>query len=594
MTEKLQRLELTWPGKEDRFNPEPRILLEDKKKSYSRSAEQTDLLDSAVKPTFDNMLIHGDNLLALKALEQDYSGKIKCIYIDPPYNTGNAFEHYDDGLEHSIWLSLMRDRLEILKRLLAEDGGICIQIDAVEMFHLKVLCDEIFGRNNFVNIICCKTKIAGVSGSNLGKSLQDNIEFILMYSKDISQFLLNKIPFKIQELMEYIDNYSAQGKSWKYTSVLKNIDNGDLITEFKAGNGDIVKLYKHSNYDICSINQIAKEQYSNDLNKAYYNYIEKIFRTTNAQTSVRTKVIEETKPYGKGLYSIEYVPIKGKNAGKLIRSYYKDDNLIAWLKDVVTVQKSKILKLDNMGNLWDDIQYNNLTKEGGVQFPNGKKPEYLIQRIIDMLSQPGDLVLDSFLGSGTTAAVAQKMGRRWIGVEMGDHVYTHCIPRLKKVIDGEDQGGITKAVNWQGGGGFRFYELASSLIVTDKYGQQIISKEYNADMLAEAMCKILGYRYKPDKEIYWKQGFSSEKNFIYTTTMSLQESSLDRLAEEIGDNNLLICCSAFVGNSRIYPNISVKKIPAAILKKCEWGREGYPLNLHNYHPTDEEFEFEEE
>ena len=186
------------------------------------------------------------------------------------------------------------------------------------------------------------------------------------------------------------------------------------------------------------------------------------------------------------------------------------------------------------------------------------------------------------------------MGRRWIGVEMGDHVYTHCIPRLKKVIDGEDQGGITKAVNWQGGGGFRFYELASSLIVTDKYGQQIISKEYNADMLAEAMCKILGYRYKPDKEIYWKQGFSSEKNFIYTTTMSLQESSLDRLAEEIGDNNLLICCSAFVGNSRIYPNISVKKIPAAILKKCEWGREGYPLNLRNYHPTDEEFEFEEE
>ena len=149
MTEKLQRLELTWPGKEDRFNPEPRILLEDKKKSYSRSAEQTDLLDSAVKPTFDNMLIHGDNLLALKALEQDYSGKIKCIYIDPPYNTGNAFEHYDDGLEHSIWLSLMRDRLEILKRLLAEDGSIFIQINDDEYPYLKIICDEVFGRNNY-------------------------------------------------------------------------------------------------------------------------------------------------------------------------------------------------------------------------------------------------------------------------------------------------------------------------------------------------------------------------------------------------------------------------------------------------------------
>ena len=258
-------------------------------------------------------------------------------------------------------------------------------------------------------------------------------------------------------------------------------------------------------------------------------------------------------------------------------------------------KKSTVNKGLPYPNFYDCVNiFNNAGYEGGNEFRGGKKPEDWICFLLSLVTNPGDLVLDSFLGSGTTAAVAQKMGRRWIGVEMGDHVYTHCIPRLKKVIDGEDQGGITKAVNWQGGGGFKFYELASSLIVTDKYGQQIISKEYNADMLAEAMCKILGYRYKPDKEIYWKQGFSSEKNFIYTTTMSLQESSLDRLAEEIGDNNLLICCSAFVGNSRIYPNISVKKIPAAILKKCEWGREGYPLNLRNYHPTDEEFEFEEE
>lgn len=222
------------------------------------------------------------------------------------------------------------------------------------------------------------------------------------------------------------------------------------------------------------------------------------------------------------------------------------------------------------------------------------KPERLIERILTIASNPGDLVLDSFLGSGTTAAVAQKMGRRWIGVEMGDHIYTHCIPRLHKVIDGEDLGGITKAVNWQGGGGFKFYELASSLIVKDKYGQQIISDKYNADMLAEAMCKILGYHYKPDAEKYWKQGYSSEKSFIYTTTMSMQEESLGKLAAEVGDDNLLICCSAFIGNKTAYPNITVKKIPAAILKKCEWGREGYPLNLKNYHPTDEDFEFEEE
>ena len=158
MTDKLQRLELTWSGKEDRFNPEPRILLEDKEKSYSapdslmQGMVERMGLEQKVQPTFDNMLIHGDNLLALKALEQDYAGKVKCIYIDPPYNTGNAFEHYDDGLEHSIWLSLMRDRLEILKRLLSNDGGsIWISIDADESHYLKVLCDEIFGRQCFVD-----------------------------------------------------------------------------------------------------------------------------------------------------------------------------------------------------------------------------------------------------------------------------------------------------------------------------------------------------------------------------------------------------------------------------------------------------------
>lgn len=192
--------------------------------------------------------------------------------------------------------------------------------------------------------------------------------------------------------------------------------------------------------------------------------------------------------------------------------------------------------------LWNDLDTTtNATKHSQQLFPGqpftNPKPENLIERVLTLGSNPGDLVLDSFLGSGTTAAVAHKMGRRWIGVEMGDHVYTHCIPRLQKVINGEDQGGITKAVNWQGGGGFKFYELASSLIVKDKYGQQIISEEYNADMLAEAMCKILGYHYKPDTEKYWKQGYSSEKNFIYTTTMNLQEASLERIADEIGDNN---------------------------------------------------------
>lgn len=542
MTEKLQRLELTWPGKEDRFNPEPRILLEDKKKSYSRSAEQTDLLDSAVKPTFDNMLIHGDNLLALKALEQDYSGKIKCIYIDPPYNTGNAFEHYDDGLEHSIWLSLMRDRLEILKRLLSNDGGsIWISIDADESHYLKVLCDEIFGRQCFVDEVIWQRAFAPV---NLKKTLSRSHDTILVYCKNSIGFELNKLP-----------------RSAETNSRYKNPDN-DPRGPWTSGDLSVGPAIEKNIYEITTPSGrkcLPPKGYSWRVSK------EKL-----------QEMITEKKIY--------FGPT-GENAPRIKR----------FLVDVKDGVVSTTLWTRN--ECGDNQE---AKREIKALFSDEKnpfdtpKPERLIQRILTLASNPGDLVLDSFLGSGTTAAVAQKMGRCWIGVEMEETAYSYCLPRLKKVIDGEDQGGITKAVNWQGGGSFKFYELASSLIVTDKYGQQIISKEYNADMLAEAMCKILGFRYKPDKEIYWKQGFSSEKNFIYTTTMSLQESSLDRLAEEIGDNNLLICCSAFVGNSRIYPNISVKKIPAAILKKCEWGREGYPLNLRNYHPTDEEFEFEEE
>lgn len=460
----------------------------------------------------------------------------------PPYNTGNAFEHYDDGLEHSIWLSLMRDRLEILKRLLSNDGGsIWISIDADESHYLKVLCDEIFGRQCFVDEVIWQRAFAPV---NLKKTLSRSHDTILVYCKNSIGFELNKLP-----------------RSAETNSRYKNPDN-DPRGPWTSGDLSVGPAIEKNIYEITTPSGrkcLPPKGYSWRVSK------EKL-----------QEMITEKKIY--------FGPT-GENAPRIKR----------FLVDVKDGVVSTTLWTRN--ECGDNQE---AKREIKALFSDEKnpfdtpKPERLIQRILTLASNPGDLVLDSFLGSGTTAAVAQKMGRCWIGVEMEETAYSYCLPRLKKVIDGEDQGGITKAVNWQGGGSFKFYELASSLIVTDKYGQQIISKEYNADMLAEAMCKILGYRYKPDKEIYWKQGFSSEKNFIYTTTMSLQESSLDRLAEEIGDNNLLICCSAFVGNSRIYPNISVKKIPAAILKKCEWGREGYPLNLRNYHPTDEEFEFEEE
>ena len=567
MTEKLTRLELTWPGKEDRFNPEPRILLEDKKKSFSYEPIEK----GTVEPTYDNMLIHGDNLLALKALEQDYTGKVKCIYIDPPYNTGNAFEHYDDGLEHSIWLSLMRDRLEILKRLLAEDGFFCCEIDDSEGQYLKVLLDEIFGRNNYLTTIYVQVRYAD-------KTLKQDMDF----HKQIEQIHIYRKNYGAKPNLNIVE------KSFeKYNFYIRELGNGEEIT---LGGKRVVK-FKPSDYEIYQSEgseEGRKEIWAsgtildgNSSGRFFRDYLTGRYKDDGY--GILYKV------YGIGDDKFDYRYFTGpKKEGATKGKYYQGVPL-EQLNNPDFQQTSPIENFIDLAGA-----FGNCRLEGGVDFRGGKKPEILLQKILMHFSNPGDLVLDSFLGSGTTAAVAHKMGRRWIGVEMGDQAYTHCLPRLQNVITGNDSTGVTKSTGWLCGGGFKFYELASSLIVKDKYGQQIISDKYNGDMLAEAMCKILGYHYKPDAEKYWKQGFSSEKSFIFTTTMSVQEESLDKLAAEVGDNNLLICCSAFVGNKSAFPNITVKKIPSAILKKCEWGREGYPLNLSKYTPKDEDFEFEEE
>ena len=210
------------------------------------------------------------------------------------------------------------------------------------------------------------------------------------------------------------------------------------------------------------------------------------------------------------------------------------------------------------------------------------KPEALISRVIHIATNPGDLVLDSFLGSGTTAAVAHKMGRRWIGIELGDHAVTHCVPRLKKVIDGEDSGGITEAVAWEGGGGFRFYRLAPSLLETDKWGNWVINKTYNKEMLAEAVCKLHGFRYAPSPSVFWMHGQSTETDFIYVTTQTLTREQLQVIAAEVGpERTLLVCCSAFRANADEFSTLTVTKIPAAVLARCEWGKDDYSLNVQN-------------
>lgn len=570
----MQKLELTWIGKGKEPHLEPRILIHDKEKSYGDK-------------NTENMLIHGDNLLALKALEQDYAGEIKCIYIDPPYNTGNAFEHYDDNLQHSIWLNLMKQRLELLRNLLHEEGSIFIQIDDEEQAYLKVLCDEVFGRKNFINMISVNMKnIAGASGGGEDKRIKKNCEYILIYSKNYLKLPPFKGQFTYREISEVVEEYERLGKSWKYTTAIVYEGEKEYVGSTVDGDGNEIKIYLRHNAVFKTIKQLMKEE-NLTLKDAYVKYGSKVFQTAMPQSSIRPRVMEKLKELGikNDLLSIEYIPKTGRNKGKMYEQFYKGEScrLFAWLKDVSVEIDGSLYKKDLKGTYWDVVsETKNLTKEGNVVFPNGKKPEQLISQILDMATREGDLVLDSFLGSGTTAAVAHKMGRRWIGIELGDHCYTHCKPRLERVVDGEDKGGITKSIDWKGGGGFKFYELAPSLLKKDSLGQYVIDKEkYNDELLAMAVTKINGYRYAPDSDCFFKQGKSTELSYIFTTTNYVTAEYLDIIANELGDEeNLLVCCPAYdVGLNDVYDNITLKKIPLSVLGKCEFGKENYDLNI---------------
>lgn len=494
------------------------------------------------------------------------------IYIDPPYNTGAAFEHYDDGIEHSKWLSMMAERLKCLRTLLREDGTIFIQIDDNEQAYLRVLCDEIFGRNNFLNMISINAKVsAGASGGGEDKRLKKNIEYILIYCKNMDSFPGFKPIYKKTELMKYIGKMKEDGKSYKYTSVLYHCDGFELFKTIKDGAGDDIKIYKVNDYEIKSVKQVAQLEGITEA-EVYSKYYKKIMTTTNAQTSIRTRIWDATDSEN-NMYKAVYVPRTGKNKGKKTELLLmgKQKVLVIWLKDTAEWIKGKIYKKERIGTYWDGFSWINVTKEGSVLFPNGKKPESLIKQVLEMATEEGDLVLDSFLGSGTTAATAHKMGRRWIGIEMGEHAYTHCKVRLDNVIAGE-QGGISKEVGWQGGGGYKFYELAEPLLVKNKVLPVYqINPSYTWDMVCEAICKIEGFTYEPSGEF---QGHSSENRFIHITEEFVNTKYVMSIMKNLGDKqSLLIYCKKNQADMILPENVEVKKIPKDLLDKCNFESE---------------------
>lgn len=523
------KLELTWIGKEQPIRIEPRLLI-----------EKPELSNCNRDPETENMLIHGDNLLALKALENKYAGQVKCIYIDPPYNTGSAFDHYDDNLEHSQWLNLIRPRLQILWKLLSPQGSLWISIDDDEQAYMKVLCDELFGREHFVSSMIWQKR----TSPDMRAVISDGHEYVLLYVKEKEEFkkTRNKLPLSAEQAASY-----------------KNPDNDPR----------------------------------GDWTSADY----------TAQGYRPNQMYEITTPGGK-----TYTPPEGK-CWKNVEEIYLQlvaDNRIWFGPDGCAMPRRKTFLSEHEGVIpwtwWTNKEVGHsqeakkevLALFGAANVFDTPKPERLVSRILHIASNPGDLVLDSFLGSGTTAAVAHKMGRRYIGIEMGDHAYTHCKLRLDKVIAGEDKGGITKSANWQGGGGYRFYELAPSLINRDPFEEFVINPDYDADQLAAAVALHEGFRYQPDGELFWKQSVGNENSYLFVTTRHLNVPFLESISGTMEEGEyLVIACRSFDAKlEKAYKNITIKKIPQMLLDRCEFGKTDYNLNI--VHPPVYEDEEEDQ
>lgn len=569
-----QRLELTWIGKGEEDVLEPRILIENPEYSYG-------------DPDTGNLLIHGDNLLALKSLvASGYAGKVKCIYIDPPYNTGSAFTHYDDMQEHSIWLGLMRMRIQLLHELLQEDGVIFISIDDHEVAYLQILMDEVFGRQNFIANL---PTIMNLKGNQDQFGFAGSHEYTICYAKNKRRAKLNTFPLDEETILE---EWSSDVIGlYKKGATLKS-------TGAESAREDRPKMF----YPIPvspqgDIHCIARNEYDSLYSDGEFNdtVLKKVIQKYESMQYVVVLPYTTNNGYGRWRwgfdafelnYKTEIIAIKGRNN---ILSLYKKQR--PELGEIPTRKPKSIFYRPEYSSGNGTAQIKALFGENAFDHP---KPEHLIGDILHIGSSPGDLVLDSFLGSGTTAAVAHKMGRRYIGIELGDHAYTHCVPRLQKVIDGTDQGGITDSTGWTGGGGFRFYELAPTLLNEDEHGVMVISPEYNAQLLAAAMALHEGFCYAPDPEVFWKQGHSTESDYIYTTTQHLTIETLEYIDSLLGEGEtLLICCTSHgAGLASRFPRITVKRIPRMLLGRCAFDpAKSYDLNiitLPEVGPQDEE------
>ena len=543
------RLELTWFGKENQAKIEPRILIENKKLSNTLGDESV-----------ESFIVHGDNLLALKSLESEYTGRIKCIYIDPPYNTGKAFNTYDDNIEHSIWLSLMRERLILLRKLLSNDGVFFVQINDDEYAYLKVLCDEVFGRNNYETTFYVKVR-------HENRILREDtrwqlcVEQVLCYRKT-DAFVAPRRPKEKNASLDYKWEVSVTGQpkevakigiydveiydkeSWSYKKVADGEGHykqyqirGSLITQ-KGSASEYYEMF------------LRERRESDGLGTLY----KVIGMGINGDGLGYRYIMQPEKEKSKNGFYFQGLPIKAK--------------------------EDKGLPYPNFYDM--TVEFNNAGYEGYGYFNGGKKPEAWIDFLLKMANiKEGEFVLDSFLGSGTTAAVCMKNGYNFIGVEMEDeNAYELCKPRLDMIIDNDDENGID--CNRLLLKGYKFYELAPSLLNVDAFGQHVIAKCYDSNMLAAAVALHEGFKYCPDPQCFWKQSKNDNNTYLFVTTNHVDAQMIESIKTELKDDEfLLIVCKSYDSLADANKNITIKKIPQSLLKNCEFGVDNYNLNIVN-------------
>lgn len=538
-----------WVDPNDFRASEPRILIEKKVVGEINSVfnSETKKWGKTKKPLpteEQNLLIKGDNLLSLKSLEEAYTGKINLVYIDPPFNTGNAFEHYDDGLEHSIWLSMMKSRLEILQKLLAKDGIIVVHIDYREVAHLKLLMDSIFRPNNMISIITLKVK--DPAGVGQQSPIFDICEYLLVYTNDyeLAKEHLHKKGYEYSVVTDIVGSYNK---------AIVNFGKPVFVKEINRAQVGKIRIYKCKDYEI---KKFGKKTSFAEYLKHFDNVVADYNPSGGMILAIRDELPAE------GLSYIEYTPIKGKNAGQVSKVYFLNSRILAWLSEIVEKDEQGVLtKRSKLTNIWEVVTAS-LPAEGNVRFPQGKKPETLLNKIISLCSNEGDWVLDSFAGSGTTGAVAHKLGRKWIMIEVGEQAETHCIKRIKDVINGEEQDKTPY------GGGFRYCVLGKSVFKRDEKG--IVEVTYDNGPLTEAICKLEGFKFI-GKEFLDKtklHGVINDKRYCHVSEEFVTQDYIDDLKKEIKeDESLVVYCLKSTSRRKLPNNIQIKKIPRDVVKR---------------------------